>query len=313
MLGIVLILGASPWLRDRWKQSLAGAWPLPPPGSANVILIVLDTVAAGHLSLYGYDRATSTTLEELALRAIRFDSAMAPSSWTLPSHATLFTGRWHHELSVGWLTPLDETRPTLAEFLGARATRRPASSPTLGIVVAIPAWRRLYLLRGLLLSGAHCLEDGRPGRARCWGSTCSCICCRIGWNSLRCNPLWHASGGCSSDNRKGAAVVNREFLDWLSQRTQPERPFLAFLNYVNAHAPYRLPPGRLRRFGVDPTGTHRDVLIQYWRSVDKTRVSREDLASAADAYDDCIADLDEQLGSLYDELDERGLLEERGR
>src|SRR6202021_2117515 len=43
-----------------------------------------------------------------------------PSSWTLPSHASMFTGRWLHELSVGWLTPLDRARPTLGEFLGDR-------------------------------------------------------------------------------------------------------------------------------------------------------------------------------------------------
>ena len=30
----------------------------------------------------------------------------------------MFTGRWPHELSAGWLTPLDRTSPTLAEFLG---------------------------------------------------------------------------------------------------------------------------------------------------------------------------------------------------
>ena len=114
------ILGASLWVGDRIKQARESARPLPPPGSPNVLLIVLDTVAAGHLSLHGYDRATSTTLAELAERGIRFDSARAASSWTLPSHATMFTGRWLHELSVGWLTPLDETYPTLAEFLGDR-------------------------------------------------------------------------------------------------------------------------------------------------------------------------------------------------
>ena len=117
---IVAILGASLWVGDRIKQARESARPLPPPGSPNVLLIVMDTVAAGHLSLHGYDRATSTTLVELAERGIRFDSARAASSWTLPSHATMFTGRWLHELSVGWLTPLDRTHPTLAEFLGDR-------------------------------------------------------------------------------------------------------------------------------------------------------------------------------------------------
>src|SRR5262249_26838098 len=116
----LLVLGALPWIEDRIKQSREGTRPLPPPGSPNLLLIVLDTVAAGHLDLYGYPRATSTTLVELAERGIRFDSAQATSSWTLPSHATIFTGRWMHELSVGWLNPLDEEHPTLAEFLAGR-------------------------------------------------------------------------------------------------------------------------------------------------------------------------------------------------
>ena len=112
--------GSSHLGRRPIKQERENARPLPPPGSPNVLLVVMDTVAAGHLSLHGYNRATSTTLAELADRGIQFDSARAASSWTLPSHATMFTGRWLHELSVGWLTPLDQTHPTLAEFLGER-------------------------------------------------------------------------------------------------------------------------------------------------------------------------------------------------
>ena len=60
--------------------------PLPPAGSPNVLFIVLDTVRADHLSLYGYPRATSPTLEHLAQQGIRFDAARAtaPSARTLP-------------------------------------------------------------------------------------------------------------------------------------------------------------------------------------------------------------------------------------
>jgi len=65
-LAMVVILGASPLVGDRIKQSRESARPLPPLGSPNALLIVLDTVAAGHLSLHGYERATSTTLVELA-------------------------------------------------------------------------------------------------------------------------------------------------------------------------------------------------------------------------------------------------------
>ena len=93
---------------------------MPPPDAPNVLLIVLDTVRADHLSLYGYRRPTSPTLERLARRGVRFDEARATAPWTLPSHASLFTGRWPHELGVKWLTPWRGNDPTLAEYLGSR-------------------------------------------------------------------------------------------------------------------------------------------------------------------------------------------------
>ena len=92
---------------------------MPPAGSPNVLLIVLDTVRADHLSLYGYERPTTPFLERLARRGIRFDQARAAAPWTLASHATMFTGRWPHELDVEWPCPLREDVPTLAEHLGS--------------------------------------------------------------------------------------------------------------------------------------------------------------------------------------------------
>src|SRR5262249_37685761 len=63
-LAMVAISGISLWVGDRIQQVRESARPLPPPRSPNVLLIVLDTVAADHLGLQGYNRATSTTLGE---------------------------------------------------------------------------------------------------------------------------------------------------------------------------------------------------------------------------------------------------------
>ena len=110
-------------------------------------------------------------------------------------------------------------------------------------------------------------------------------------------------------NRKPATAINREFLDWLSSRRQPERPFFAFLNFIDAHYPYKLPDSSISRFGGKPRNEHEKDLIDNWQAWDKVRISARDVAFARDAYDDCIADLDEQLGRLIDELERRGILE----
>jgi arylsulfatase A-like enzyme len=307
---IMAIPGASLWVGDRIKQVRENARPLPPPGSPNVLLIVMDTVGACHLNLHGYDRATSTTLVELAERGIRFDSARAASSWTLPSHANMFTGRWMHELSVGWLTPLDRTHPTLAEFLGDRG----------------------YATAGFVGNTSYCAADSGLSRGftryqdfnlpeltalkmavlvgRAMAGVQAIVYFTEDWlESAALLPYIERFWRSLNTDRKAAAVVNRELLGWLSRRTQAGRPFFAFLNYFDAHLPYQLPAGRFHRFGIEPADDHQRLLIQHWWDIDKTTVSPKGVAFAVDAYDDCIADLDEQLGKLVDELDRRGVLE----
>jgi len=59
----------------------------------NVILIVLDTLRADHLSAYGYQRQTSPELDAFAAKADRFSRCIASGSWSLPSHASMLTGK----------------------------------------------------------------------------------------------------------------------------------------------------------------------------------------------------------------------------
>ena len=53
-------------------------------------------------------------------------------------------------------------------------------------------------------------------------------------------------------DRKDAEAVNGEFLEWLSRRREPQRPFFAFLNFYDAHSPYQLPTTGIHRFGGKP-------------------------------------------------------------
>jgi arylsulfatase A-like enzyme len=59
----------------------------------HVLLIVIDTLRADHLSCYGYWRVTSPNIDAMAERGVRFTRAIAQSSWTAPSMVTLMTGQ----------------------------------------------------------------------------------------------------------------------------------------------------------------------------------------------------------------------------
>lgn len=66
----------------------------------NVVVVILDTVRARNCSLYGHNRETTPTLEAIADEAVTYETAIAPSSWSLPSHASLLTGKYPSELNT---------------------------------------------------------------------------------------------------------------------------------------------------------------------------------------------------------------------
>jgi arylsulfatase A-like enzyme len=89
-----------------------------PAGPPNVVIIVLDTARADFFSIYGYPRQTTPSFDRLAATGVRFDRAYATSNWTVPSHASLLTGRYPSEIGVGWQSPLlAHSIDTLAEIL----------------------------------------------------------------------------------------------------------------------------------------------------------------------------------------------------
>lgn len=130
----------------------------PPEGlqrHPNVLLIILDTVRADRLSCYGYVRPTTPALDSLAAEGIRFERCYANSSWSLPSHASIFTGMYAagHRATQETLK-LPAGPPTLAELLGTAGYQTFASSANPVVSVAsglargfdtfIEAYRREY-------------------------------------------------------------------------------------------------------------------------------------------------------------------------
>ncbi len=302
-------LAAAPWAADRIQQGREWGQPIP-PDAPNILLVVMDTVAADHLDLYGYERPTSPAIDELARRGCRFDAAQPTSSWTLASHASMFTGRWQHELSVGWHTPLDDAAPTVAEFLRARGyatagfianTSYCAADSGLGrgftvyrdfMFQELSPFRMAVMVKKSL--------DGLQAIGDVLGDGLDLTWLKLGVQRIRER---------FETDRKEASVVNREFLDWLAHRPQPERPYFAFLNYFDAHSPYQLSPRRVHRFGSKPIEEREGQLIRDWWTVDKRQVSPQELAFVLDSYDDCVAAIDEQIGRLFDELERRKALD----
>jgi arylsulfatase A-like enzyme len=94
-----------------------------PTAGPNLLLVVVDTLRADVVGAWGDDGGLTPNLDELARRSVRFADLTAPSSWTLPSVATLLTGQPPQVHGAGRRvgdfapTALGDEPPTLAETL----------------------------------------------------------------------------------------------------------------------------------------------------------------------------------------------------
>jgi arylsulfatase A-like enzyme len=309
MMGLVLVLAGFVIVGDRLKLARESGRPLPPRNSPNVLVIVLDTVRADRLSVYGYERPTTPNLERLSKRAIRFDNARATAPWTLASHASMFTGQWPHELVDEWMTPLRGNLPMLAEYVGAHGYA------TAGFVAnLVYCSQESGLARGFTHYEDYILEKLAPLRTSGLVERTTTMISEVidVFDIVPLRPLrnlvirWFVI-----NQRKNAESINRALLDWLGNRREPHRPFFAFLNFLDAHQPYVLPEGALHRFQTySATSDEYRAVYEVWEVLDKTKLPRACITLARDSYDDCLSYIDEQLGNLFDELQRRGVLDQ---
>jgi uncharacterized sulfatase len=88
------------------------------PQNPNIVFIVLDTHRYDRLGAYGNPRGTSPNLDAFASQSTRYEFAIAPAQWTIPSHASMFTGEYpttHQTTQSG--NALDPHFRTLADYL----------------------------------------------------------------------------------------------------------------------------------------------------------------------------------------------------
>jgi arylsulfatase A-like enzyme len=259
----------------------------------NVLLIVLDTVRADHLTPYGYSRNTTPNLARLAPLAVKFDRARSTAPWTLPSHASMMTGRWPHELSTSINHPLDETHRTVAEALAAQG----------------------YATGGFIGNVTYCGVETGLGRGFAHFEDHVLSVTDAVWTTalgqrvilqMVFRPERRAGGHPNEYHRKDAASIRQDLLTWLKH--QGQRPFFAFVNLYDAHDPYIAPTEFERRFAVATGSVSDPAILERWFISDKTKLSSAQVSSVLDSYDDCIAYLDEQLGLLFDDLERVGRL-----
>jgi arylsulfatase A-like enzyme len=278
-----LAIGVEGWRQLGELRAVVGL-PRAAKNLPNVLLVVLDTVRAKSLSLYGYERSTSPFLEELARSGVTFQQAMATAPWTLPSHGSLFTGLYPHEFRSGWLTPFNVSQPVLAEVLAAQGyvtggfiANRDYTTSELGLA------RGFAYYRDSQISVRQAVGDSFLGREVSKDDDQ-----RAQWTSR--GLLYRIS----------AEETNQAFLSWQAQHA--DRPFFAFLNFYDAHDPY-VPPGSYAHLFSESESTGS---FDYMNA---DQLSEEDVSALLDAYERTIRYTDDSLRTLISDLKARGEME----
>ena len=275
-----------------FPSSQVPQFPSSPVPHPNVLFITLDTVRAANLSVYGYTRQTTPQIERYSKQGVVFAEAHSTAPWTLPSHASMFTGRWPHELPADHDTPLDGAFPTLAEYLRGRGYA------TAGFVANLK-----YVGAGTGLNrGFGRYEDYSPSLGEI-ASTSTLV--RTIADNFRLRRLVENDEHL---NRITADELNARALGWMG--AQSGAPFFAFLNYFDAHEPYLPPPPFDRQFGPGRAyGRHSPLHHWLWNPAVRHRLFDDaERQEEIDAYDGGLAHLDAAVGRLLDRLDQQGIL-----
>ena len=262
------------------------------------MLIVWDTVRASHLSIYGYQRDTTPNLAAWTRKGVRFDRALSccrPLDVSSRRIVRFFTGQWPFRINSQWKYALESSHATLAEYLSSRGYQ------TAGFVANTECCNyETELDRGF----AHYEDYVLTPR--------SLVSRTVAGKWVLENLLtvgdFYEKKWIGLQSRGARARINSAFIDWLGQR-RTDRPFFAFLNYFDAHAPYIPPPGHMGHFGIRPANSADFKVLVDFVGMNKNLITKRNFLLARDCYHDCIAYLDEQLGRLLHELQNEGLLE----
>jgi len=283
-----------------------------PSNSPNILFVVLDTVRADHLGAYGYHRATSPNFDALAAEGVLFEKAFSAAPWTLPSHASMFTGLHATTHGTGWEHPrLSDGRAnvgdkieydfhTLAEELGERGYQ------TVG--VSEKSWLSYDV--GLTQGFENYFDYSIP---RLIDHMFISRMKRFGKRGPRDNSPYPRV----SD--KGGERVVETAMHWLEDGAMrdPDRPFFMFMNLNEAHHPY-LPPkdywGHFLPEGIAIEDTLPDVLPaepldEHNIILGTLELTPERAAIYQSLYDDEILYQDMLLGRLLDGMQEMELAE----
>jgi len=287
----------------------------------NILLVISDSLRAQNTSLHGYQRETTPFLEEFADRSIVYKNAYAPSIWSLPSHASMFTGYHVQEHRLhGTDVRLDGSRTIWEELrdseyeTGVFSSNMFITDDSFGlssgfnqIVDSVPKYA--YPASGpdprsvdtsesesrnevAFLQTA--LRSGHPV-----GGILNGVVDTLAKRNVELP-------GLKRRRNNEATAFTDKFLQWVDD-TSGE--WAALINYMTTHANYE-PVSEFDKWGSEQAREIQEGLEHQVWPFYAGAASWEQREMLMDLYDGCIKQVDSAIQHLVEELEVRGELDE---
>jgi arylsulfatase A-like enzyme len=266
-------------------------------GAGNVLFVVLDTVRKDHLTPYGYDRQTTPVLGAFAEEARVYENAVAQAPWTLPSHASMFTGLYPSDHAA------TQEDPYLADDIGTLAQAVRASGRATACYSS-NAWITPYTRLTAGFDRQDNFFEVMPGDLL--SGTLADLWQRVNDNDrLRSvadrlvelgNTVHEYLASGEGGDTKTPEVIDRT-IDFVDEAED----WFAFVNLMDAHLPVYPPAEYREEFapGVDPTAVCQNS--KEYNSGARA-ISESEFDDIRGLYDAEIRHIDAQLERLFDHL-----------
>lgn len=260
-----------------------------PAGAPDVLFIVMDTTRAKSVSSIGSARDTTPNFDALAKEGALYRNANSPATWSLPAHASLFTGHFpsSHEGH-------DETR-----FLDSRL-------PTIASTMASYGWQTLAFSANPYISDTFGLTRGFDYNDKAWKS---------GEGARQFSFVYRLADklGFAAEDKGGSEVV-KNIRNWMASRPKDGPPAFVFVNFLEAHFPFQqLPEEFLRAYAKQPYSELSDASqtafgVQFGRQLTAEEQARIG-PMLLDMYEGGVKYTDFLVGQVIEEWRKRGLLD----
>ncbi len=248
-----------------------------------IFLVLIDTLRADHLSVYGYGKPTSPNMDAVASQGTTYTRAFSQAPWTRPSCGSLLTSRYPPEIGLrGIWSPLPSSIPILPQFMKVEGYS------TAGIVSSVH------------LSAQYGFDKG-------WdvldiGTT------YLRWTGAR-TPLARLRLIPRTEYypRYNAEELTDRAIQWIDAPTNSSQPIFMYLHYSDPHGPYKPPSNHDRWRAFSDESTRTLVKPPHWPPEKGEVFSQIQKNALMARYDAEISFFDYHFGRFLAHLKERGL------